>query len=277
MRSLSELLGEPAARGRALPACAPSTWTSSWAKPEPVTMTWFGKFSRLRSFFKYAVSRGYLRTAPLPTAIPQRPPAFAPYIYSQEEIRRLLRAIDSYRRSKCLEPATIRTLILAFYGAGLRLREATNLTRADVDLSRSLLTIRNTKFGKTRSGSRWAAIERSFVSIRPHATGGTAERDPLLYDAAGRSCQAGYAPAQLPNSVRSRRHPSDRWSGRATADSRLSPYLRSSPSHVVVPAGRRRAATLASPVGLSWPCPPAAHAGVLEHDARASSRSQPAL
>ena len=116
----------------------------------PVTTTWFGKFSRLRSFFKYAVSRGYLRTLPLPAVIPQRPPAFVPYIYSRDEIRRLLRAIDSFRRSICLEPATIRTMILVFYGAGLRLREATNLTRADVDLSGSLLTVRNTKFGKTR-------------------------------------------------------------------------------------------------------------------------------
>jgi integrase/recombinase XerD len=37
-----------------------------------------------------------------------------------------------------------------YYGAGLRLYEAINLTCADVDLDRSLLMIRNTKFGKTR-------------------------------------------------------------------------------------------------------------------------------
>jgi integrase/recombinase XerD len=119
-------------------------------KARPVTTTWFGNLARLRRFFQYAVSRGYLSTLPLPTVMPQRPPAFVPYIYSRDEIRRLLRTIDSDRRSKCLEPVTIRTMVLVFYGAGLRLREATNLTRADVDLSRSLLTIRNTKFGKTR-------------------------------------------------------------------------------------------------------------------------------
>jgi len=119
-------------------------------KARPVTTTWFGKLSRLRQFFKYAVSRGYLSTLPLPAVLPQRPPAFVPYVYSRDEIRRLLRVIDSDRRSACLEPATIRTMVLLFYGAGLRLREATNLTRADVDLSRSLLTIHNTKFGKTR-------------------------------------------------------------------------------------------------------------------------------
>jgi len=120
-------------------------------KARPVTRTWFTRLSCLRCFFRYAVSRGYATTVPLPTVMPQRPPVFVPYIYTQEEIRRLLRVIESYPQGKStMEPLTIRTLMLVYYGAGLRLREATNLTRTDVDLSRSILTIRNTKFGKTR-------------------------------------------------------------------------------------------------------------------------------
>ena len=113
-------------------------------------MTWFHKLSCLRCFFRYAVSRGYMTAAPLPTVMPKRPPAFVPYIYTREELRRLLQTVESESQDSILEPVTIRTLILVYYGAGLRLREATNLTRADVDLSGSLLTIRNTKFGKTR-------------------------------------------------------------------------------------------------------------------------------
>ena len=120
-------------------------------KARPVTETWFSKLSRLRCFFRYAVSRGYITTAPLPTVMPKHPPEFVPYIYSREEIRRLIQAIESHpHRNSTLEPVTIRTMILLYYGAGLRLSEATNLTRADVDLSVSVLTIRNTKFGKTR-------------------------------------------------------------------------------------------------------------------------------
>lgn len=120
-------------------------------KARPVTATWFSKLSRLRGFFQYAVSRGYITTAPLPTVMPKRPQAFVPYIYTREEIRRLIQAIEPHPHgNSVLEPATIRTMILVYYGAGLRLREATNLTRADVDLSESVLTIRNTKFGKTR-------------------------------------------------------------------------------------------------------------------------------
>lgn len=120
-------------------------------KARPVTGRWFNKLSCLRGFFRYAVSRGCATTAPLPTIMPKRPPAFVPYIYTREEIRRLLQAIASPPRGRSLlEPATLRTMILVYYGAGLRRGEAINLTRADVDFSGSVLTIRNTKFGKTR-------------------------------------------------------------------------------------------------------------------------------
>lgn len=119
-------------------------------KARPVTMTWFSKLSRLRPFFQYAVSRGHIIKAPLPLVMPKRPSPFVPYIYGREELRRLLHVTESYSRSRCLEHATIRTMILVFYGAGLRLSEAINLTRADVDLKSSVLTIRHTKFGKTR-------------------------------------------------------------------------------------------------------------------------------
>ena len=49
-----------------------------------------------------------------------------------------------------MEPVTVRTMVLLLYGAGLRLREALALNRADVDFGESVLTIRLTKFYKTR-------------------------------------------------------------------------------------------------------------------------------
>jgi integrase/recombinase XerD len=119
-------------------------------KTRPVTITWHTKFRRLRSFFQFAVSRGHLAVAPLPTTIPKRPPPFAPYIFSRKELCRLFGIIDTDQRKTCLEPATMHTLILLLYGAGLRLREAVDLGCSDVDLNGSVLTIRNTKFGKTR-------------------------------------------------------------------------------------------------------------------------------
>ena len=95
--------------------------------------------------------------------MPKRPPSFVPYIYTREELRRLLQMVETHLRSTALEPATFRTMILVYYGAGLRQREAINLTRADVDLSGSILTIRNTKFGKSRLVPVGPQLNRALV------------------------------------------------------------------------------------------------------------------
>lgn len=118
----------------------------------PLTSTWHTKHTILRSFYRYAVSRDYVSVSPIPTTIPKRPPRFVPYIYSHEELRRLLRAAESIRRwHNCfLEPNTMRTILLLLYGAGLRLQEVLNLNNADVDMKGSLLTIHESKFSKTR-------------------------------------------------------------------------------------------------------------------------------
>ncbi len=114
------------------------------------TLTWHHKLGFLRSFYRYAVSRAYASSAPLPTIIPKRPPSFVPYIFSQDDLRRLLQAVDANPRQTCLEPITMRTILLLLYGAGLRVGEARRLNSVDVDLQASLITVRQTKFGKTR-------------------------------------------------------------------------------------------------------------------------------
>lgn len=160
-------------------------------KARPVTRTWFAKLSHLRSFFKYAVSRGHLTVAPLPKVIPKQPPAFVPYIYTQEELRRLLQVIESHSRRSNLEPATIRTMILVFYGAGLRLREAMNLTRADVDLGDSVLTIRNTKFGKTRLVPVGSQLSRALVQYDDTRPKGRPSEAPFFTTRAGGPVKTG--------------------------------------------------------------------------------------
>jgi site-specific recombinase XerD len=115
----------------------------------PITRYWFAKYDALRGFYRYAVSRGYVATLPLPTWLPKRPPPFVPYIYSHEELRRLFEAAAAYQGC-VVEAATIHTVVLLLYGAGLRLCEAINLDRADVDADHAVLTIRQTKFGKSR-------------------------------------------------------------------------------------------------------------------------------
>jgi integrase/recombinase XerD len=117
----------------------------------PITSAWHVKHNALLGFYRYAITRGYVTAAPLPAVIPKRPPAFVPYIYSVDEIQRLLRATDSYQHNRsCMEPITLRNLLLLMYATGLRIREVVALNRGDVDFDDSLLTIRQTKFYKTR-------------------------------------------------------------------------------------------------------------------------------
>lgn len=73
-----------------------------------------------------------------------------PYIYTAEEIAALLAAARGLPPRKGLRPHTYATLFGLLACTGLRLREALNLTRADVDWKRGLLTIRRTKFRKMR-------------------------------------------------------------------------------------------------------------------------------
>jgi len=117
----------------------------------PVTSAWHIRHNALKGFYRYAIGRGYVAEAPLPAVLPKRPPPFVPYIFSPDELRRLLSATDSYQRRRSnMEPITVRTLLLVLYGAGLRVHEAIALNRADVDLDNSWLTVRRTKFYKTQ-------------------------------------------------------------------------------------------------------------------------------
>jgi len=116
----------------------------------PVTSFWHRKYEVLRGFYRFAMARGYASSCPLPKIIP-KPPQFVPHIFSHEELQRLLDAsvVCESPRSK-LKPYTCRMLILLLYGAGLRISEALSLTLANVDLPAGILTIRESKFYKTR-------------------------------------------------------------------------------------------------------------------------------
>jgi integrase/recombinase XerD len=117
----------------------------------PVTRFWHRKHEVLVGFYRFAIARGYCASSPLPKLVPKRPQAFVPYIYSHEELRRLLEATSSCEHPCCKVRAyTYRALILLLYGAGLRISEALALTLQDVSLSTALIQIRESKFYKTR-------------------------------------------------------------------------------------------------------------------------------
>jgi integrase/recombinase XerD len=143
----------------------------------PVTSFWHRKHSVLQGLYRFAIGRGYVTRSPLPTTTPKLQVVFTPYIYSPEELKQLLQAVDACEHPRAhLSATTVRTLLLLLYGAALRISEALALTLADVDIAANLLTIHTSKFYKTRwvpIGPRLSDTLATYAHARPH--------DPLLH------------------------------------------------------------------------------------------------
>jgi site-specific recombinase XerD len=116
-----------------------------------LSASWTTKFRLLTGLYRFALTRDYVTEMPLPEHKPKLPPPQTPYVYSHDELQRLLdsTAVVSSPLSP-LQAMTYRTLLLMLYGAGLRISEAIGLTVADVNIAECILTVRNTKFYKTR-------------------------------------------------------------------------------------------------------------------------------
>ena len=111
------------------------------------------KYSVIRGFSQYLSERHRIDLPILPM-LPRNAVLsdFVPYIYSHEELACLIKAIEPTCQFGhiLIEAHTVRAIVLVLYGAGLRRGEAFRLNRDDVDLDQAILTIRQTKFHKTR-------------------------------------------------------------------------------------------------------------------------------
>ena len=151
-------------------AVTPSHVLAYLAGNGPLTRYRENKYCALAGFYRYAISRGYASSSPLPDNEPKPPKSRPPYIYSRDELCRLFSAIETFQPYVVqLDSQTLRTLLLLLYGAALRGGEARSLTVDDVDLSAAVLTVRNAKFYKSRLvpvGSQLADRLRSYAETR---------------------------------------------------------------------------------------------------------------
>jgi integrase/recombinase XerD len=121
-----------------------------------------------------------------------------PYIYSKEELAHLLAAARALQAPRSpLLPSTVYTMIVLAYCAALRLGELVHLTVGDVDIPSGLLTVRNTKFFKSRQvplhPSAMQALEE-YLAARRCAGGATRHEAPLFWHEAR---QSGYSRAAV--------------------------------------------------------------------------------
>ena len=127
----------------------------AWAQQPSLAQPayWARRLSLVRGFARYRTATDPRTQIPAPGLLPHQPKRARPYLYSNAEIRGLLRAALSmpcrFERGT-LRPWVYYCLLGLLSVSGLRLGEARNLELQDVDLKAGVLTIRGTKFGKTR-------------------------------------------------------------------------------------------------------------------------------
>lgn len=121
--------------------------------------TWARRLKMLRPFVSWL--RQFEPTAEVPDeAIFGRVPGrMTPHVYRDSEIGELLAAARQLGPEGGLRPAVMETLFGLVACTGLRISEALGLADADVDLRTGVLTIRQSKFGKTR----WVPLHSSAI------------------------------------------------------------------------------------------------------------------
>ena len=116
-----------------------------------ISAYWFSIYAALNGLFMWAIARGYMVTNPLPKDKPKEPEAFVPYIYSNEDLKRIFETALTYRRRFNIEyPEVIQVMLKLTYCLGLRPSETTHLVVDDINLQDGLAFIRETKFYKSR-------------------------------------------------------------------------------------------------------------------------------
>jgi len=92
------------------------------------------KHSLLRRFFDYWAAHGEMARLPMPDNRPAQRSRFLPYIYSREELRRLLRAAPIIKTANDkIHHKTLRAALLVLYATGATVSEVTRLRNEDVD------------------------------------------------------------------------------------------------------------------------------------------------
>lgn len=123
-------------------------WAMQPANAQPAH--WAARLRAIRLFAQHHSASDPCTEIPPPRLLPYRCRRKRPYVYSVTEIRRLLTATKDLYSTTGLRPWTYSTLLGLLAVTGLRVSEALGLNRDDVDLRQGILTIRSTKFNKTR-------------------------------------------------------------------------------------------------------------------------------
>lgn len=123
-------------------------WAKAPANATPAT--WAQRLGDVRRFATWLSATDPRTEIPPHGLLPDRYRRRPPYIYSDEEVARIVREAARLPSPSGMRAHTYATLFGLLAATGLRLGESLALDRDDVDLGAGVLAIRRAKFGKSR-------------------------------------------------------------------------------------------------------------------------------
>jgi integrase len=122
----------------------------AWAtRPAGADPSWWGaRLAIVRGFARWLAAFDPATQVPPADLLPMRSRRAEPYPYTDDDIAALMRAARAIPAP--LKAATYETLIGLLAVTGMRVGEAIRLDRGDLDCDDGVLTVRDTKFGKSR-------------------------------------------------------------------------------------------------------------------------------
>ena len=126
----------------------------NWAKQDKFKsnnpLTWARRLKKLRPFVRYLQQFEPETEVPDKSVFGSVSYRLTPHIYTEKEIIDLLAEARHIKPKNDLYCATYETLFGLLASTGMRVSEAVHLINNDVDLKYGMLTIRQTKFSKSR-------------------------------------------------------------------------------------------------------------------------------
>ncbi|MFG6429796.1 tyrosine-type recombinase/integrase [Roseateles sp. LYH14W] len=158
-------------------------WAAQGRSSMPGSLHMARRMRRLRPFARWLLQFEPDTEVPDEAVCGHRPVRGTPHIYSDQEIEELLAAARRLGPPSSIRGLLYETLFGLLASTGLRISEALALRLADVDLQQGVLTIRRTKFGKSRAVPLHPSTTQALRAYRAgrDLTGAASGEDEYLF------------------------------------------------------------------------------------------------
>lgn len=157
---------------RSLEAVSPDVIDDFLAtRPRATPRSYNHLLGTVRRLFDWLVQQGTVAASPVQTRTRRQARRRIPFLFGQDTAKRLLELAGGLKHNSRapMRAQTYRTMFALLYGLGLRVGEVTRLCDQDLNFDRQLLSIRQTKFYKSRLvpfGPRMAGLLTAYLEAR---------------------------------------------------------------------------------------------------------------